>query len=86
MEDLINSMTHDDPARRPQIEEVLQRFIQIRESLSKGKLHSPIVSRKVPKFLGVVQRARQSIRTIQYLLSSRPSIPDPNVQYASRLA
>jgi len=86
MEDLINSMTHDDPTKRPQIEEVLQRFIKVRESLSKGKLHSPIVSRKVLKFIGVVQRARQSIRTFQYLLSSRPSIPDPNVQYASRLA
>jgi hypothetical protein len=86
MEDLINAMTHDDPAKRPQIEEVLQRFITVRESLSKGKLHSPMVSRKVPKFIGVVQRARQSIRTVLYLLSSRPSIPDPDVQYASRLA
>jgi hypothetical protein len=86
MEDLINLMTLDDPAKRPKIEEVLQRFIKIRESLSKSKLHSPIMSRKVPKFLAGFQRARQSIRTVQYILSSRPSIPDPNVQYASRLA
>ena len=86
MEDLINSMTLEDPARRPRIEEVLQRFIKIRESLSKSKLRSPIVSRKSPKVLGLIQRARQSIRTVQYKVSSRPSIPDPHVQFAQRLA
>jgi len=86
IEDLINSMTLEDPARRPRIEEVLQRFLKIRESLSKSKLRSPIVSRKSPKVLGLVQWARQSIRTVQYIVSGCPSIPDPHVQYAQRLA
>jgi len=86
IEDLINSMTHEDPARRPRIEEVLQRFIKIRESLSKTKLRSPIVSRKSPKVLGLIQRARQSIRTVQSMVSGQPSIPDPHVQYAQHLA
>jgi len=86
MEDLINSMTLEDPARRPRIEEVLQRFIKIRESLSKSKLRSPLVSRKSPKVLGLVQRARQSIRTVQSIVTGRPSIPDPHVQYTHHLA
>ena len=86
IEDLINSMTHEDPARRPRIEEVLKRFIKIRESLSKSKLRSPIVSRKSPKVLGLIQRARQSIRTVQSMVSGHPSIPDPHVQYAQHLA
>ncbi len=83
IEDLIDLMTLEDPVRRPRIEEVLQRFIKIRESLSKSKLRSPIVSRKSPTVLGLVQRARQSIRTIQYIVSGRPSIPDPHVQYGT---
>ena len=86
MEDLINSMTLEDPARRPRIEEVLQRFMKIRESLSKNKLRSPIVSKKSPKVMGLVQRARQSLRTVQYIVLSRPSIPGPHVQYAQGLA
>jgi len=85
MEDLIASMTHENPARRPRIEEVLERLIKIRKSLSKGKLRSAIVSRKVPKFLRVVKQSRQSIRTIRYIVSRRPPIPDPIVQPASRV-
>ena len=80
IEDLIDLMTLEDPVRRPRIEDVLQRFIKIRESLSESKLRSPIVSRKSLKVLGLFQRARQSIRTIQYIMSGRPSIPDPHVQ------
>ena len=83
MEDLIASMTHENPAKRPRIEEVLEKLIKIRKSLGKGKLRSAIVSRKVPKFLRVVKQSRQSIRTIQYIVSRRPPIPDPNVQRAA---
>jgi hypothetical protein len=85
MEDLIASMTHENPAKRPRIEEVLKKLIKIRKSLGKGKLRSAIVSRKVPKFLRVVKQSRQSIRTIQYIVSRRPPIPDPIVQHASRV-
>jgi len=85
MEDLVGSMTLENPANRPQIEEVLQRFKSIRTSLSEGRLRSTIISRKVPKFFGLVQRARQSFRTIQYILSFHAAIPDPDLRYASRL-
>ncbi|KAH9971422.1 kinase-like domain-containing protein [Lactifluus volemus] len=46
MEDLISSMTREDPAMRPQIEEVLQNFARNRASLSKAKLRSVITPRK----------------------------------------
>ena len=77
MENLINSMTNEDPAKRPRIEEVLQTFARIRRSLSKAKLRSAIISRKAPKVFVVVQRAMHSIRTMKYILSRLPSIPDP---------
>ena len=53
MEDLVNWMTFDNPAKRPRIEEVLETFALIRGSLSQNKLRSPITSRKVRKIFGV---------------------------------
>lgn len=86
MKDLVNWMTLDNPAKRPQIEEVLEKFALIRVSISQSKLRSPIMSRKVPKFFGVVQQARQSLRTMQYVASCRPAIPDPVYPRISRAA
>ncbi|KAI9451008.1 kinase-like domain-containing protein [Lactarius psammicola] len=79
MEDLIASMTRDNPAERPPIEEVLQEFSRIRASLKKRKLRSAIESKNAPKVLGIIRQARQSIRTLGYVVSGRPAIPDPNI-------
>ena len=84
MEDLVNWMTFDNPAKRPRIEEVLETFALIRESLSQGKLRSPITSRKAPKIFKVVQRARQFLRTIKFVVSRRVDIPDPVHPHLSR--
>jgi hypothetical protein len=85
MEDLVNWMTFDDPAKRPRIEEVLEKLALILQSLSQSKLRSPIVSRKVPRIFGVVQQARQTLRTMQYVVSRRPAIPDPHISRAATL-
>ena len=76
MEDLINRMTLEDSAKRPRIEEVLEEFALIRASLSEDKLRSPITSKEACKLFRTVQRARQSLRTIRYVVSRRPAIPD----------
>ena len=77
MEDLINAMTLDDPAKRPRIEEVLENFALVRASrLSNGKLRFPILSKDVPKLFRVLQQARQSLRTLQYVMSHYPAIPN----------
>ena len=86
MEDLVNWMTFDDPVKRPRIEQVLEKFALIRASLSQSKLRSPITSRKVPKIFGVVQQARQSLRTMKYVVSRRPAIPDPVHPHVPRAA
>ncbi|KAH9016282.1 hypothetical protein EDB84DRAFT_1404365 [Lactarius hengduanensis] len=79
MENLIASMTRDNPAERPPIEEVLQEFSRIRASLSKRKLRSAITSKNAPKVLGIFRQARQSVRTLRYITSRRPAIPDPDI-------
>jgi hypothetical protein len=84
MEDLVGWMTFDNPAKRPRIEEVLEKFALIRASLSQTKLRSPIMSRKAPKIFSVVQQARQSLRTMQYVVSCRSAIPDPVYPRISR--
>ena len=63
MEDLVKWMTLDDPAKRPRIEEVLERFTRIRASLSNCKLRSHIPSKRTPKLFGV-QWAKLSLRMI----------------------
>ncbi len=77
MDDLVASMTQDDPAERPLIEDALQEFLRIRASLSKRKLRSAITSKNAPKVLRIIRQAWQSVRTLQYIVSRRPAIPDP---------
>ena len=80
-------MTLDDPAKRPRIEEVLENIALIRASLSEGKLRCPITSKEVPKLFRMFQRARQSLRTIQYVVLRYSPIPDdPDSLHALRAA
>ncbi|KAH9023964.1 hypothetical protein EDB85DRAFT_2075234 [Lactarius pseudohatsudake] len=51
MEDLIASMTQDNPRERPLIEDILQEFSRIRASLSERKLRSAILSKNAPKIM-----------------------------------
>ena len=76
MEDFVASMTKEDPAARPSIEDVLQEFSHIQASLSKRKLRSAITSKNTPKVLRIFRQARQSVRTVQYIVSRRPAIPN----------
>ena len=75
MHDLVSDMTHRDPAKRPLIEEVVDRFAHIRESLSRVKLRSPMTSKKQPSLFTAFRYARQAIRSFYYVVSSRSAIP-----------
>ncbi|KAN0137409.1 hypothetical protein V8E53_004854 [Lactarius tabidus] len=74
MENLVASMTQEDPALRPLIEDVLQEFSHIKGSLSKRKLRSAIISKTTPKILGIIWQAWQSFRGLRYVVSFRPAI------------
>ncbi|KAI0296110.1 kinase-like domain-containing protein [Multifurca ochricompacta] len=76
MEKLVNWMTHPDPEKRPRIEDVLWSFARTRASLRPGKLRSAIISTQEPRLFGAIRKARQSIRTLQYITSRYPAIPE----------
>ncbi|KAH9035119.1 hypothetical protein EDB83DRAFT_2415864 [Lactarius deliciosus] len=77
MEELIDAMTNEDPAKRPSIEEVIERFTVVLESLRSTKLRSALTSKKLPRIFSVIWQARQYFRTIQYILLRQAAIPNP---------
>jgi hypothetical protein len=76
MKKLVDTMTDDDPEKRPVIEDVIARFSRIRNSLSRSKLRSPITSRKDPSLIIAFRYVRQTIRTVEYILCQTSAIPD----------
>jgi hypothetical protein len=76
MQDLIDEMTHVNPAKRPSIEEVVAKLSRIRESLSGFKLRSPIITKHDPSLFSIFRHARQALRTIRYIFSHKAAIPE----------
>lgn len=77
MQDLVNKMTHINPAMRPLIEDVVTGFSYIRKSLSEFKLRSPLVSKQKTSLFTIFHRAKQALLTLQYIPSRLAAIPDP---------
>ena len=67
MQDLVDEMMHIDPERRPLIEDVLAKFLHIRESLSRSKLRSPLVFKHKPSLLTIFRRAIQTLLAYIYI-------------------
>ena len=76
MQDLVNEMTHINPAKRPLIEDVVARFSRICNSLGKSKLRSPLVSKYKPSLFAIFHHAKQAVLTLQYILSREAAIPE----------
>jgi hypothetical protein len=77
MQKLVDDMTGSDPEKRPVIEEVVERFGRIRDSLSTTKLYSRITRRKDSRLFTMFRHASQLTRTILYITQRRPAIPMP---------
>jgi len=77
MHDLVNEMTHSNPAKRPLIEDVVEIFSHVRISLSEFKLRSPLISKHKPGLFTLFRRAKQALLTLQYILSGKAAIPEP---------
>lgn len=78
MRELIDAMTDENPAKRPTIEEVIERFDEIHSSLSTVKLRSPIISKKDPTVFTIFRCARQLTRTLLYVIQRVPAVPVPS--------
>ena len=77
MQELVNAMTDDSPEHRPTIEQVIERFSRIRESLSSMKLRSFISVKKDPRLFTAFRHVRQLIRTARYIVLRKAAIPTP---------
>ncbi|VDC04962.1 unnamed protein product [Peniophora sp. CBMAI 1063] len=76
MQPLVSDMMQDDPSKRPTIDEVVQRFEELRSTLSVDKLRSRVVDRLTmyPSF----SSTRVRLRKLVYTLTKTPPIPDPH--------
>ena len=77
MQELVGAMTSEYPEDRPSIEEVVQRFAYISASLSTSKLRSAITLKDDPVSVTAFKHARQSIRTLLYIIRRKAAIPLP---------
>ncbi|KAI9067303.1 kinase-like protein [Trametes sanguinea] len=74
---LVDEMMQEDPAKRPTIDEVIERFDKLRGSLSTWKLRSRVVHKKDYSIVGFFRALRHTYRTAKYILKRRPAIPTP---------
>lgn len=77
MKELVDAMTDESPEKRPTIEEVVERFDRIRNSLSNIKLRSIISLKKDPRLFTAFRHVRQLIRTGRYVVLKKAAIPIP---------
>ncbi|KAI0311861.1 hypothetical protein OF83DRAFT_717094 [Amylostereum chailletii] len=76
VERLVNDMVADDPAKRPDINEVVSRFKEIRSSLGTWKLRSRPIKRKEWYIVRAWRFWGHAYRTAGYIVARRPAIPD----------
>jgi len=77
IKELVDKMTDESPEKRPTIEEVIERFGHIRNSLSNIKLRSLISLKKDPRLFTAFRHVRQLIRTGRYIVLNKAAIPTP---------
>ena len=71
-------MVQDDPMRRPKMDEVVSRFLEIKNKLGTWKLRSRIARRNEIWPLAAWRTVGHWYRTIGYVLSRKAAIPEPN--------
>ena len=76
MQDLVDEMTHINPAKRPLIEDVVATFSDILKSLSGFKLRSPLVSKHKTSLFTIFCRAKQTLLALQYIFSRKAAVPE----------
>ena len=77
MQPLVDDMVQDDPTKRPKVDEVVSRFLEIKGKLSTWKLRSRIVRRDEIWPLAVWRTISHWYQTTGYVLSRKAAIPEP---------
>ena len=82
MQPLVSDMVHDDPEKRPTIDDVVNRFSTIRNSLGAMKLRSRI--RSQDESFGPIRDFAHVFKSIKYLLLRIPAIPTRKEPHTSK--
>jgi hypothetical protein len=77
MQPLVDDMVQDDPTRRPKMDEVVSRFLEIKNKLSTRKLRSRLVRRNEIWPVAAWRTVGHWYRTIGYVLGRKAAIPEP---------
>jgi hypothetical protein len=77
MKPLIDDMVHDDPDKRPTMDEVIQRFDVLVEDLGQWQLRARAAPRGVNIFKETAQIIPHWGRKIVYLIKRTPAMPKP---------
>ncbi|KAG1725264.1 uncharacterized protein EDB91DRAFT_1168927 [Suillus paluster] len=78
LKSLVDDMVHDDPQKRPTMEEVLERFGSIRQQLSNWKLRSRVTSKDEGSFENIYHGVTHWSRRIGFIVkrvSATPLLP-----------
>ena len=80
MKPLVDDMVQDDPAKRPNIDEVVRRFDEIMRPLSWWKLRSRLVEvkEKGDPIASIIRPIHHFFRTAGHVLMFRNPIPRPS--------
>ena len=71
-------MVQTDPGKRPNMDEVVSRFSEIKAKLSTWKLRSRIARKDEVWPVAVWKSVSHWYRTVGYVLGRKAAIPEPN--------
>jgi len=77
MQPLIADMVQEDPKKRPNMDEVVTRFSEIREKLGTWKLRSRMARNTEIWLVAAFRSVAHLYRTIGYVLARKAAIPEP---------
>jgi len=75
MNDLVADMVQDDPATRPTIDVVVNRFSRTRQGLTSRKLRARIPDRDEGTFKSLFRDISHFGQRVQYTISGLPAVP-----------
>jgi serine/threonine protein kinase len=78
MRPLVTDMTKTDPAQRPNMDQVVQRFDEIARGLSSWKLRTRVVKRKDIWLFQIYYNVPHWLRRLKFIVGGVPPIPVPS--------
>ncbi|TFK64548.1 hypothetical protein BDN72DRAFT_802049 [Pluteus cervinus] len=75
MQPLVKDMVHEDPTKRPTMDEVIQRFHEILRNLSSWRLRSRLIPFREPTYKARVRTGLHWKKTLGYTLQGIPPVP-----------